>query len=66
MSKTYKARRLIQVGDDIYEPGDVIKDAPLVVESWVYWGDVEVVDEEAAEKTAKKAATKKTTAKKAT
>lgn len=61
---TYKARRVIQIGDDIYQPGDVISDPPEIVGSWVYWGDVELVEEPEkapAKKAAKKAAPKKAT-----
>jgi len=63
MSK-YRARRVIQVGDDIYNPGDILVDPPEIVESWVKWGDVEQVEEVAEHKPVKKAAAKKTAHKK--
>jgi len=62
---TYKARKDIQIGDDIYHPGDVIANPPEIVGSWLYWGDVELVEEVAEHHPVKKAAAKKTAHKKA-
>jgi hypothetical protein len=61
----YKARKDIQIGDDVYKPGDIISDPPEIVGSWVLWGDVELVEEAEEHKPVKKAAAKKTAAKKA-
>ena len=71
MSK-YKARKTLQIGNKLYEPGSIIEsdDAPEVIGSWVYWGDVEVVEDAPVHKSvhkttpAKKAAVKKSAAKK--
>jgi len=58
----YKARKTIQIGDKVYQEGDILEDPPEIVGSWVLWGDVEVVEEVA--KAASEKATKKTAAKK--
>jgi hypothetical protein len=58
MSKV-RARKTIRIGDDVYEPGDIISDPPEIVGSWILWGDVEPV-EEVKEAAAKKTAAKKT------